>query len=108
MAWMLDWRGTPIAHGAHVLFPRKWGGSAHWTEMVEGVVKGFSPTGRIAVDVLRSSRPREPGGTGRTRYAVPAHSVTVVPSPAGRRAADSPGDAAPTPAPPPRPRPLSS
>ncbi|MDX3538706.1 hypothetical protein PV721_31065 [Streptomyces sp. MB09-01] len=83
MALMLDWRGTPITHHAHVLFPRKWGRSAHSTEMVEGVVQSFSPTGRITVDVLRTSRPRETGGTGRTRYAVPAHSVTVLPAPAG-------------------------
>ncbi|MFD9047951.1 hypothetical protein [Streptomyces zaomyceticus] len=99
MAWMLDWRGTPITHGAQVLFPRKWGCSAHSTEMAEGIVKRFSPTGRITVDVLRSSRPRESGGTGRTRYAVPAHSVTVVPSPADRRPAESPGDASSSPAP---------
>ncbi|MFD9078137.1 hypothetical protein [Streptomyces erythrochromogenes] len=98
MALMLDWRGTLITHRAHVLFPRKWGPSAHSTEMVEGVVRGFSPTGRITVDVLRTSRPRATGGTGRTRYAVPAHSVTVVPDPADLRANDS-GDAAPPPAP---------
>ncbi|MBT2404638.1 MULTISPECIES: hypothetical protein [unclassified Streptomyces] len=109
MALMLDWRGTPITHRAHVLFPRKWGRSAHSTEMVEGVVQSFSPTGRITVDVLRTSRPRETGGTGRTRYAVPAHSVTVVPDPAGLRTGN-PGDAAPSPTPrrPPQPRPLSS
>ncbi|THA53130.1 hypothetical protein [Streptomyces sp. A1136] len=98
MSLMLDWRGTPITHHAHVLFPRKWGRSAHSTEMVEGVVHGFHPTGRITVDVLRSSRPRETGGTGRTRYAVPAHSVTVVPAPAGLPAGN-PGDAAPSPTP---------
>ncbi|MFJ4880033.1 hypothetical protein ACIP93_33165 [Streptomyces sp. NPDC088745] len=96
MALMLDWRGTPITHRAHVLFPRKW---AHSTEMVEGVVQSFTPTGRITVDVLRTSRPRETGGTGRARYAVPAHSVTVVPGPTGRRAADGPGDAVSSPAP---------
>ncbi|MFD6113767.1 hypothetical protein ACFWG0_27165 [Streptomyces yangpuensis] len=100
MALMLDWRGTPITHRAHVLFPRKWGRSAHSTEMVEGVVRSFSPTGRITVDVLRTSRPRETGGTGRARYAVPAHSVTVVPAPAGLRTGDDPGHAAPSPAPP--------
>ncbi|MFG2339883.1 hypothetical protein [Streptomyces yangpuensis] len=82
MALMLDWRGTPIKHRAHVLFPRKWGRSAHSTEMVEGIVQSFGLTGRITVDVLRTSRPRETGGTGRTRYAVPAHSVTVLPDPA--------------------------
>ncbi|MFJ6354810.1 hypothetical protein ACIQKB_35805 [Streptomyces sp. NPDC092046] len=98
MAFMLDWRGTPITHRAHVLFPRKWGPSAHSTEMVEGVVQSFSPAGRITVDILRTSRPRETGGTGRTRYAVPAHSVTVVPAPAGLRAGD-PGDTEPSPAP---------
>ncbi|MEW1637533.1 hypothetical protein AB0469_26110 [Streptomyces sp. NPDC093801] len=109
MALMLDWRGTPITHRAYVLFPRKWGPSAHSTEMVEGVVQSFSLTGQITVDVLRTSRPRATGGTGRTRYAVPAHSVTVVPDPAGLRAGDS-GDAAPPPAPRrlPQPRPLSS
>ncbi|MFE5717885.1 hypothetical protein [Streptomyces erythrochromogenes] len=67
--------------------------------MAEGIVKGFSPTGRITVDVLRSSRLRESGGTGRTRHAVPAHSVTVVPGPAGRSAAGSPGDASSSPTP---------
>nr|MDT0519810.1 hypothetical protein [Streptomyces sp. DSM 41633] len=99
MAWMLDWRGTPIMHGSHVLFPRKWGRSAHSTEMVEGVVRRFSPTGRITVDVLRSSRPREEGGTARARYAVPAHSVTVVPGAAGLRTGDGPGNAEPSPTP---------
>ncbi|MFJ3817709.1 hypothetical protein [Streptomyces sp. NPDC090056] len=99
MARMLDWRGTPITHGAHVLFPRKWGRSDHSTEMAEGIVKRFNPTGRITVDILRSSRPRESGGTGRTRYAVPAHSVTVVPGPTGHWAADGPGDTASSPAP---------
>ncbi|WP_234379239.1 hypothetical protein, partial [Streptomyces sp. IGB124] len=55
--------------------------------MVEGVVQSFSPTGRITVDVLRTSRPRETGGTGRACYAVPAHSVTGLPAPASLRTA---------------------
>lgn len=67
--------------------------------MVEGVVQRFSPTGRITVDVLRTSRPREEGGTARARYAVPAHSVTVVPGAAGLRTGDGPGSTEPSPTP---------
>ncbi|MEV7416994.1 hypothetical protein [Streptomyces sp. NPDC089919] len=74
-----DWRGTPITLGARVLFPRKWGLNTHSTEMVEGTVKGFTPAGRVKVQILRSSRPRPGGAAARPCYAVPAHSLTVFP-----------------------------
>ncbi|MEV6653899.1 hypothetical protein [Streptomyces sp. NPDC051219] len=82
---LLDWRGTPIAPESRVLFPRKWGRSAHSTEMAEGTVKGFTPAGRVNVEILRHSRPRSGGGTASACYGVPAHSVTVVPAEEGQR-----------------------
>lgn len=82
-----DWRGTPIARESRVLFPRKWGRSAHSTEIAEGTVKGFTPAGRVTVEILRHSRPRSGGGTASACYGVPAHSVTVVPAEEGQRPA---------------------
>ncbi|AVH61770.1 MULTISPECIES: hypothetical protein [Streptomyces] len=70
-----DWRGTPIADGLHVVFPRKWKSS---TEMCEGIVRGLTATGRIRVELTATSRPRSGVHTGKPLYAVPAHSVTVI------------------------------
>lgn len=74
---------------SYVLFPRKWGRSAHSTETVEGVVQSLGPTRRITMDALRSSRPlrdgriwpppRRPGPQrdGRTRSGWPPYPETA-------------------------------
>lgn len=73
----LDWRGTEITKRSRVLIPRKWGASGYSTEMAEGTVQGFTPSGRITVQVLRHSRVTQRKGS--CCYGVPAHSVTVIP-----------------------------
>ncbi|GGT03812.1 hypothetical protein GCM10010286_31340 [Streptomyces toxytricini] len=86
-------RGQTLAHlsAACIAVPGRWAPSGRGPSRTQLMISPSKPH--------LSSRPREADRTGRSRYAVPPHSVTVVPGPDGRRAADGPRDAASSPAP---------
>ena len=75
-----DWRGVPFTDECTVVFARRWGRSLHSTELVEGTFEGVSPTGRIRIRVAATSRELLYPNNTRALYAVPAHSVAVLPT----------------------------
>ncbi|MGW0334267.1 hypothetical protein ACWD0J_20765 [Streptomyces sp. NPDC003011] len=77
-----DWRGIPFTDRCTVLYARRWGKNLHSTELVEGTFEGLSPTGRVRIRVTATSRDLLYPNNTRDLYAVPAHSVAVLPTPA--------------------------
>ncbi|GLY55208.1 hypothetical protein [Lentzea sp. NBRC 102530] len=67
-----DWRGTPVVEGATVIYGASVGRSV---AMVQGIVSGFTPSGRVWVDVVH----RAYGARERTPSVhVGADRLTVV------------------------------
>lgn len=64
-----DWRGTPIEIGHTVIY-----GTGRSVELVEGVVEGFTKSGRVALRVVR----RSGGYATRSRVDVGPTNLTVV------------------------------
>jgi hypothetical protein len=75
-----DWRGIPFTDRCTVLFARRWGKALHSTELVEGTFEGLSPSGRIRIRVTATSRDLLYPNNTRAVYAVPAHSVAILPT----------------------------
>ena len=64
-----DWRGTPIEIGHVVIY-----GTGRAVELVEGVVEGFTKSGRVTVQVVRRSF----GWASQGRVHVGPTSLTVI------------------------------
>lgn len=80
-----DWRGTPITEGALCIYAATVGRS---TELVEGEVVGFTPSGRVNVRVVR--RAYQGGWSTSKRIVNVGHDRLLIVNPDGLPETDLP------------------